>query len=96
MSALNCQLCGKAITARDRANYHHSPVEKQAGGTEVVPTHERCHRVHHIRAGTFREAGRRGGLASAATYVWALNLRGVRDCSDYNLARQLYGLYHAR
>jgi hypothetical protein len=82
-----CFLCHSAILAADRVERHH-PVPRSQGGQQTEPTHRACHRRHHCD--DFREWGRRGGLASALTRVWAQNLLNVRTHPSFAIDRGFY------
>ena len=88
---LICFFCIKPITQDQSINLHH-PQYKSDGGTEVVPTHERCHVEYHSRKGDYREFGRR----SAETRAWAFNLKGVRNHPAYAFDRAYYLMLYAR
>jgi len=71
---MTCHLCDQPITDRQQINYHHI-IPKSRGGTGTAPTHKACHVEHHSKGGDFREWGRKGGLITAATWIWIFNLK---------------------
>ena len=89
---MNCTFCLQAIQPGD-VNMHH-PVPRSAGGIEVEPTHKACHVAYHSRAGGFREWGRLGGLITAATKRWSLNLKHVRSHPGHEINRQFYAAFY--
>jgi hypothetical protein len=80
---LTCYFCSQVIEPNESINLHH-PTYKSRGGTEVVPSHEQCHRVHHSE--DFKEWGR----LSALTRAWAWNLKNVRTHPAYHFDREYY------
>lgn len=82
---MTCYLCRQPITTSQKVEYHH-PIYKSRGGTETAATHKSCHREHHRSQGDFRE----WGSLSAATRVWAFNLKNVRNHPAYEFDRQYY------
>src|SRR5215203_91510 len=82
-----CLLCQEPIAATHFVERHHTTY-KSRGGTETAPTHKACHRHHHCD--DFREWGRLGGLASALTRVWAVNLLNVRSHPAFAIDRGFY------
>lgn len=86
---MTCGLCNTSIKDSEKVNAHH-PVYRSNGGTETIPTHERCHRELHSKRGDFRAWGRQGGRASAVTKRWAVNLKNVRDHPAYEISRSFY------
>lgn len=86
---LICYFCKLEITQDQSINLHH-PIYKSRGGTEVVPTHEQCHRSHHSE--DFREWGK----LSALTRAWAFNLKNVRNHPAYDVDRAYYLMMYAQ
>jgi hypothetical protein len=80
-----CYLCHLPIAAQDEIEYHH-PIYKSEGGTDVAPTHKRCHRQHHSSQGDFVTWGK----MSALTRAWAFNLKHVKDNPAFNFDRAYY------
>lgn len=89
-----CALCSGAIKPGDEVNLHH-PLPKSQGGIETKPTHKDCHIEHHSTNGDFRTWGRQGGIITAATKRWSLNLRNVSAHPAYELARSFYRALYA-
>ena len=90
---MTCYLCSHAIQPGEDVNLHH-PVYRSHGGTQTEPTHKDCHVAHHSDQGDFREWGRQGGIITAATRVWAFNLKGVRNHPAHDINRQFYTAFY--
>jgi hypothetical protein len=71
---MRCAFCSLPILESDQINWHH-PTWRSKGGTEVVPTHQRCHVEHHSKSNHFREWGRKGGRKTASLGLWIFYLR---------------------
>jgi hypothetical protein len=82
---MNCGLCNTSIKDGEAVNLHH-PIYRSNGGTETIPTHERCHRELHNKRGDFR----RWGKLSSLTRAWAFNLRNVKDHPAFDFDRAYY------
>jgi hypothetical protein len=87
---MNCYLCDRTIEPTAKIDWHH-PMYKSRGGTETVPTHERCHVEYHSNKGDFREWGK----LSAITRAWAFNLKNVRNHPAYEFDRAYYLAHYA-
>jgi hypothetical protein len=84
---LTCYFCNQSIGPDESINLHH-PIYKSRGGTEVVPSHEQCHRAHHSE--DFREWGK----LSSLTRAWAFNLKNVRNHPAYAFDRAYYSMLY--
>jgi hypothetical protein len=84
---LTCYFCNQSIGSDESINLHH-PIYKSRGGTEVVPSHEQCHRAHHSE--DFREWGK----LSSLTRAWAFNLKNVRNHPAYAFDRAYYSMLY--
>jgi hypothetical protein len=91
---VNCFFCRKRIRRTQVLNMHH-PVYKSRGGVETEPAHKTCHVQHHKDENDFQRWGRQGGITAAATFVWALNLKGVREHPAYEMHRAAYRLMNS-
>ncbi len=87
---MKCLFCSLPILTGEEVNYHHHLELKSRGGTQTAPTHKACHVAYHSNSGDFREFGRRGGKATAATRRWSLNLKNVKDNPAFDFDRQYY------
>lgn len=86
--SLICYFCKLEITQDQPINLHH-PIYKSRGGTEVVPSHEQCHRSHHS------EDFKAWGKQSALTRAWSFNLKHVKDHPAYDFDRAYYLMLYA-
>jgi hypothetical protein len=82
---LTCYFCNLLIKADEPINLHH-PIYRSNGGTQVEPSHERCHIQFHSRQGDFRQWGKLSALSRA----WAFNLKNVRTHPAYEFDRAYY------
>lgn len=82
-----CHFCRRSVR---RPQWHHHPIEKNAGGVATVPVHRSCHRRHH--KSQFVEWGRIGGIISSQRRHWANYLLNVKE----NAARYISASYVLR
>jgi hypothetical protein len=92
---MRCFFCSLPILTGEKVNHHHL-VYKSRGGVDTSPAHEACHRAHHQNAGDFKAWGREGGLITATTRRWAVNLKNVSTHPAYDLDRAYYFALYAR
>jgi hypothetical protein len=90
-----CFFCSLPILTGQTVNHHHI-VYKSRGGRDTAPAHQSCHRAHHSDQGDFKAWGREGGKLTAATRVWAFNLKNVRSNPAFEMDRQYYRALYAR
>jgi hypothetical protein len=93
---MTCYLCNQPIEPRSKIHWHHHQELKCKGGTETAPTHPSCHRQFHSANNHYREFGRIGGLITAATKRWSLNLKNVRTDSAHEINRQFYRAFYSK
>jgi hypothetical protein len=91
---MTCYLCNRPIEPQATVNWHH-PELKSEGGTETVPTHQRCHVEYHSSNGQFKAWGKQGGHQAALTMRWAWNLKNVSQHPAYAPQRWFYAMHYA-